>query len=124
MTSILPDESIEEEDILSNNPPHHFFIHMIFPVDESLARKTSFKIPPELDIFCPKKSTFVPTNDPVTMTFPSVSVEVEAPESPEVPHHFFTHMRFPVEESFARKTSAPPELERFCPKISVPVPTK
>ena len=33
-------------------------------------------------------------------------------------------MRFPVEESFARKMSAPPELVRDCPKISVPVPSK
>ena len=33
-------------------------------------------------------------------------------------------MRFPVDESFARKISELPELERFWPKRSVLVPLK
>ena len=41
-----------------------------------------------------------------------------------MPQALFAHIRFPVEESFARKISSLPELVKDCPKMSVLVPLK
>ena len=72
---------------------------------------------------CPKISVLVPWKYPVTRIFQEGSV-VEEPPSFEMPQAFFAHIRFPVEESFARKMSLLPELVKDCPKISVLVPLK
>ena len=122
VTRIFQEESVVVEVPTSVVIPHAFFAHMRFPVDESFARKISSL--PELVRGCPKISVLVPWNCPVTRIFQEESVEVEEPISSEMPQAFFAHIRFPVEESFARKISVTHELVRDCPKISVLVPWK
>jgi hypothetical protein len=70
----------------------------------------------------PKISVPVPLKYPVTRIFHEMSGAAVYQKSVLVPQAFRAHMRLPVEVSFARKISLPPELERGVPKISVFVP--